>query len=261
MSRVIKRYAAQLMANSASKTYKSEAPVLFSSPAAVHERRRLRNRVGLLAYKRGMIPWYEPGGAHHACTVLEVDRCQVTDVKSAEKHGYNAVQLGCGAIAVKNTTRPMLGHFARSKVAPKRHIAEFQVRSSSALLDLGTELSAEHLIPGQYVDIQARTKGKGFQGVMKRWGFAGMGASHGVSGVHRSAGSTGQNTDPARVFPGKKMAGRMGFDYRTMQNLMVVDVDSANGLIIVKGHVPGAKGRLVKITDAVKKPLPQSPKE
>lgn len=260
MSRVVKRYV-QLMANSVANTYKSEAPILFSSPIAVHERRRLRNRVGLLAYKRGMIPWYEPSGAHYACTLLEVDRCQVTDVKSFEKHGYNAIQLGCGAIATKNATRPMLGHFARSKVAPKRHIAEFQVRSSSGLLPLGTELSADHLLPGQFVDIQARTKGKGFQGVMKRWGFGGMNASHGVSGVHRSAGSTGQNTDPARVFPGKKMAGRMGFDNCTIQNLKVLDIDKDNGLIIVKGHVPGARGRLVKITDAVKKPLPIAPKE
>ncbi|PRT54061.1 54S ribosomal protein L9, mitochondrial [Wickerhamiella sorbophila] len=256
--RVFKRFMAQLTAKSVVNTYQSEAPALFESAAAAHARRRLRNRVGLLAYKRGMVPYYLPDGTHFACTVLEVDRCQVTDVKTADKHGYFAVQLGIGSRKVKNTTRPMLGHFARSEVAPKRHLVEFQVRDESGLLPLGSELKADHLIPGQFVDVKSRTKGKGFQGVMKRWGFGGMSASHGTSGVHRSAGSTGQNTDPARVFPGKKMAGRMGYDFRTVQNLQILEVDADNGLILVRGSIGGADGRLVKITDAVKKPLPKA---
>lgn len=249
---------AQLTANSVASTLKSETPVLFSSPEAVHTRRRLRNRVGLLGYKRGMVPYFDPvTGAHHACTVIEIDRCQVVDVKTQEKHGYYALQLGCGAKTVKNVTRPMLGHFSRAQVAPKRDVQEFQLRGKEGLLPLGAEIKPSHLIVGQFVDIRSKTKGKGFQGVMKRWGFAGQPASHGVSVVHRSAGSTGQNTDPARVFPGKKMAGRMGFDNRTIQNLEVLEVDDTNGLVLIKGHVGGPPGRLVKITDAIKRPLPQ----
>lgn len=258
MNNLVKK-APQLTANSVLNTFKSQTPVLFNSAEAAHERRRLRNRVGLLAYKRGMVPFYLPDGTHWPCTLLEVDRLQVTDVKTKEKHGYYAVQLGVGERHLKNTTRPMLGHFARAQVAPKMNVMEFQVRDESGLLPLGSEVSADHLIVGQYVDVKAKSKGKGFQGVMKRWGFGGMPASHGHSAVHRSAGSTGQNTDPARVFPGKKMAGRMGYDNRTVQNLQVVQVDAENGLVLVKGAVPGAPGRLVKITDAIKKPLPREP--
>ena len=248
---------AQLTANSVASTFKSEAPALFTSPEVVHARRRLRNRVGLLGYKRGMVTHYDENGTRTPCTVIEIDRCQVSDVKTQEKHGYYAVQLACGAKSVKNVTRPMFGHFARAEVAPKRDVAEFHLRDASGLRKLGELMQPSHLIVGQYVDIQSKTKGKGFQGVMKRWGFGGQPASHGVSVVHRSAGSTGQNTDPARVFPGKKMAGRDGFETRTVQNLKIMEVDDENGLVLVKGHVAGAKGRLVKITDAIKKPLPR----
>lgn len=257
MSRVSRAlYAAQLTAKSVANTFKSEPPKLFSSPEAAHERRRLRNRVGVLGYKRGMVPWYDADGTHHAATVIEVDRCQVVDVKNQEKHGYWAVQLGVGARPISRTTRPMLGHFARAQVAPKRHIVEFQIRGEEGILPLGTEIEADHLRVGQYVDVKSKTKGKGFQGVMKRWGFSGQPASHGATKVHRSGGSTGQNTDPGRVFPGKKMAGRMGFDFRTVQNLKVLDVDAEKGLVIVQGHVGGPPGRLLRITDAIKKPLP-----
>lgn len=258
MSRIFRRFAAQLTANSVANIYKSEPPVLYNSAEAAHVRRRLRNRVGLLAYKRGMISYFMPDGTHQACTVLEVDRCQVVDVKTKEKHGYFAVQLGIGARSVANTTRPMLGHFSRAKVPPKKELVEFQVRDESGLLPLGAEVTADRLIIGQYVDIKGRTKGKGFQGVMKRWGFSGQPASHGATKVHRHAGSTGQNTDPARVIPGKKMAGRMGYEFRTVQNLQVLETDAAKGIVIVKGHVPGPPGRLLKITDAIKKPLPRN---
>lgn len=249
---------AQLTASTIANVYRGEITPLLTTPSVVHTRRRLRHRVGLLGYKRGMVPYFDKEGKHHACTVIEIDRCQVIDVKTEEKHGYNAVQLGCGAKTTSNVTRPMLGHFARAAVAPKRDIAEFHVRYSHNLPELGTLLKPSQLIVGQYVDIQSKTKGKGFQGVMKRWGFAGQPASHGVSVVHRSAGSIGQCQDPGRVFPGKKMAGRMGFDNRTIQNLQILETDDENGLVLVKGHVAGPPGRLVKITDAIKKPLPRN---
>lgn len=247
---------AQLTANSVANVYRGGVKPLLTDPTVVHTRRRLRHRVGLLGYKRGMVPYFDNEGKKHACTVIEIDRCQVVDVKTEDKHGYNAVQLGCGAKAPSNVTRPMLGHYARAMVAPKRDISEFQVRFKESLPELGTLLKPSQLIVGQFVDIQSKTKGKGFQGVMKRWGFAGQPASHGVSVVHRSAGSIGQCQDPGRVLPGKKMAGRMGFDNRTVQNLQVMEVDDENGLVLVKGHVGGSPGRLVRITDAIKKPLP-----
>ncbi|GMM53184.1 mitochondrial 54S ribosomal protein YmL9 [Starmerella bacillaris] len=247
---------AQLTANSVVRVVKSEAPLLFTSPSVAHERRRLLNRPGLLGYKRGMVPYFKDGKVI-ACTVVEVDRCQVTDVKTAEKHGYYALQLGCGSKKPDNVTRQMLGHFARAEVAPKKNIAEFHVRNENGLLPLGTFLRPSHLKVGQFVDVQSKSRGKGFQGVMKRWGFAGQPASHGVSVVHRSAGSIGQNTDPARVFPGKKMAGRMGFETRTIQNVEVIEVDDANGLVLLKGSIAGADGRFLKISDAIKRPLPK----
>ncbi|ANB15759.1 mitochondrial 54S ribosomal protein YmL9 [Sugiyamaella lignohabitans] len=256
---ITRLYSAKLTARSVIDTYQSEAPILYDSPQAAHRRRLIRRRPGLIAIKRGMVPYYEEDGTHYPCTVLEVDRVQVTDIKTKDKHGYYAVQLGIGNRKYSRVTRPMLGHFARSKVAPKSFVCEFQVKNEQGLLPLGTELTADHFVPGQYVDLKSRSKGKGFQGVMKRWGFKGLGASHGVSKAHRSAGSTGQNQDPGRTFPGKKMAGRMGFDYNTIQNALVVKVDAEKGLILIKGPVSGANGRYVRIADAIKKPFPNVP--
>jgi large subunit ribosomal protein L3 len=254
-----RRFSAKLTATSVLETYPSKAPVLYDSPEAAHRRRLIRRRPGLIAIKRGMVPFYKEDGSQIACTVLEIDRVQVTDVKTKEKHGYYAIQLGIGNRSYKNVTRQMLGHFARAQVAPKSHVWEFQVRDAHGLLPLGTELKADHFVPGQYVDMKSLTKGKGTQGVMKRWGFKGLGASHGVSKAHRSAGSTGQNQDPGRTFPGKKMAGRMGFDFNTIQNALVVKVDAEKGIVLVKGPVSGANGRYVKISDAIKKPFPSIP--
>ena len=186
-------------------------------------------------------------------TVLSVEGLQVVNVKTAEKDGYNAVQLGTGAVKSKNVSKPLKGYFAKAKVEPKKKLWEFRV-SEDCLLSAGSELSVEHFVPGQYVDVCATSNGKGFAGVMKRYNFAGLEASHGVSISHRSHGSTGQRQDPGKVFKGKKMAGHMGAERVTVQNLKVVSVDSARGLIMVKGGVPGSENTWVRITDAVKKP-------
>ena len=191
--------------------------------------------------------------SHVPVTVLSVDGLQVVNVKTAEKDGYNAVQLGTGAIKAKNVTKPMKGYFAKAKVEPKKKLSEFRV-SEDCLLSVGDELSVEHFVAGQYVDVCATSIGKGFAGVMKRHNFAGLEASHGVSISHRSHGSTGQRQDPGKVFKGKKMAGHLGAERVTVQNLKVVAIDAVRGLIMVKGGVPGSENTWVRVTDAVKKP-------
>ena len=188
-------------------------------------------------------------------TVLQVENCQVVAQKTKEKHGYTAVQLGVGAAKAKNVSKPMRGHFAKAKVEPKRKLVEFRVEENG-LLEPGVELVASHFVPGQFVDISGHTVGKGFAGVMKRWNFAGLEATHGVSVSHRSHGSTGQRQDPGRVFKGKKMAGHMGTTRITTQNLEIVSVDDDKGFILVKGNVPGAKNGFLEIKDAVKKGSP-----
>ena len=210
-------------------------------------------RTGLIAKKLGMSRIFEADGTHVPVTVLSVDGLQVVNVKTAEKDGYNAVQLGTGAIKAKNVTKPMKGYFAKANVEPKKKLGEFRV-SEDCLLSVGDELSVEHFVAGQYVDVCATSIGKGFAGVMKRHNFAGLEASHGVSISHRSHGSTGQRQDPGKVFKGKKMAGHMGAERVTVQNLKVVTVDPSKGLIMVKGGVPGSENTWVRITDAVKKP-------
>ena len=177
---------------------------------------------------------------------------KVVAVKTVEKDGYTAVQLGTGAIKAKNVSKPMKGHFAKANVEPKKKLGEFRV-SEDCLLSVGNELSVEHFVPGQYVDVCATSIGKGFAGVMKRHNFAGLEATHGVSISHRSHGSTGQRQDPGKVFKGKKMAGHMGAERVTVQNLKVVAIDAARGLIMVKGAVPGCENTWVRVTDAVKK--------
>ncbi|HYD27767.1 50S ribosomal protein L3, partial [Brevundimonas sp.] len=183
------------------------------------------------------------------------DNCQVVAVRTEDKDGYTAVQLGAGAIKVKNVTKPMRGHFAKARVEPKRKLVEFRV-TPDALIDVGAELSAAHFVPGQFVDVQGTSIGKGFAGAMKRWNFGGLRATHGVSVSHRSHGSTGNRQDPGRTFPGKKMAGHLGQEVVTTQNLTVFRVDADRGLIMIKGAVPGHEGTWVKIRDAVKKARP-----
>jgi large subunit ribosomal protein L3 len=213
-------------------------------------------RTGLIAEKVGMTRVFDAEGAHVPVTVLKMDGCQVVAVRTAEKDGYTAVQLGLGKAKVKNVTKPMRGHFAKAKVEPKRRLVEFRV-SAEALLDVGAELSATHFLPGQYVDVTANSIGKGFAGVMKRHNFGGLRATHGVSVSHRSHGSTGNRQDPGRTFPGKLMAGHMGAARVTTQNLKIVSVDAERGLILVQGSVPGAAGGYVLVADAKKRSAPK----
>lgn len=210
-------------------------------------------RTGLIAKKLGMSRVFEADGTHVPVTVLQVEGLQVVDVKTMEKGGYNAVQLGTGAIKAKNVSKPLKGHFAKANVEPKKKLAEFRV-SEDCLLNVGDELSVEHFVVGQFVDCCSTSRGKGFAGAMKRHNFAGLEASHGVSISHRSHGSTGQNQNPGRVFKGKKMAGHMGDERVTVQNLKVVSVDTLKGLLMVKGGVPGGENAWVYVTDAVKIP-------
>lgn len=213
-------------------------------------------RTGVIAQKVGMTRLFTDEGSHVPVTVLKLDQCQVVAVRTAEKDGYTAVQLGVGKAKVKNVGKPMRGHFAKAKLEPKRKLAEFRV-SADALLDVGAEITAAHFVAGQFVDVAGVTVGKGFQGVMKRWNFRGLEASHGVSISHRSHGSTGQRQDPGRTFPGKKMAGHLGVERVTTQNLKIIATDIARGLVMVQGAVPGSAGGYVRITDAVKRKLPK----
>ena len=213
-------------------------------------------RTGVITEKLGMTRVFDPSGSHVPVTVLKVDGCQVVAQRTAERDGYVALQLGLGKAKVKNVGKPMRGHFAKAKVEPKRKIVEFRV-SPDALIDVGAEISAAHFVPGQYVDVSGVSIGKGFAGAMKRWNFAGLEASHGVSISHRSHGSTGGRQDPGRTFKNKKMAGHLGVERVTVQNLRVVATDVERGLIMIKGAVPGAPGGYVLIRDAAKRPLPK----
>ena len=212
-------------------------------------------RTGLIAQKLGMTRAFRDDGSHVPVTVLRVDNCQVVAVKTAESDGYTALQLGVGTAKVKNVSKSMRGHFARSRVEPKRKLAEFRV-SDDALIDVGAELTADHFIAGQHVDVVGTSIGKGFAGAMKRHNFGGLEASHGVSISHRSHGSTGNSQDPGRVFKGKKMAGHLGDARTTVQNLAVHSTDAERGLILLAGAVPGSKGGYVLVSDAKKRPAP-----
>ena len=213
-------------------------------------------RSGLIAQKVGMTRVFTDDGQHVPVTVLKVDSCQVVAVRTEDKDGYTAVQLGAGAIKVKNVTKPQRGHFAKARVEPKRKLVEFRV-DSDALIEVGAELSAAHFVPGQFVDVTGTSIGKGFAGPMKRWNFGGLRATHGVSVSHRSHGSTGNRQDPGKVFKNKKMAGHLGDEKVTVLNLKVVSVDEDRGLIFLKGSVPGAEGAWLRIRDAVKKKAPE----
>ncbi len=213
-------------------------------------------RTGLIARKEGMTRIFDEDGRHIPVTVLKVDECQVTAVRTEEKDGYVAVQLGAGKAKVKRTSKQNRGRFAKAKVEPKKKLAEFRV-SNENILEVGAEIGANHYIAGQYVDVTGTSIGKGFAGAMKRHNFGGMRATHGVSVSHRAHGSTGQCQDPGRVFKGKKMAGLMGAERVTTQSLEIVGVDLEDNLILVKGAVPGAKQGWVLINDAVKKAAPE----
>ncbi|MBB3764286.1 50S ribosomal protein L3 [Sphingomicrobium lutaoense] len=210
-------------------------------------------RTGVIAKKMGMTRLFQEDGRHVPVTVLQLDELQVVGRREQDKDGYTAVALGAGKAKAKNVAKPQRAAFGKAEVEPKQKVVEFRV-AEDALLDVGTEITADHFAPGQKVDIQGVTQGKGFAGAMKRWGFGGLRATHGVSISHRSHGSTGNRQDPGRVFKGKKMAGHMGARNRTQQNLEIVRTDAERGLLFVKGSVPGSKGGWLMVTDAVKLP-------
>src|SRR6201994_2932845 len=213
-------------------------------------------RTGVIAKKLGMTRFFDEAGSHVPVTVLALDGCQVVGQRTKDKDGYVALQLGAGAKKAKNTNQALRGQFAKALVEPKRTVGEFHV-SEDMLIEIGAELTADHFVPGQKVDIQGVTKGKGFAGGMKRWNFGGLRATHGVSVSHRSIGSTGGRQDPGKTWKNKKMAGHMGVDRITTLNLRVVQTDVARGLILVEGAVPGSKGGWISVRDAVKKALPK----
>ena len=196
---------------------------------------------------------FQADGRHVPVTVLQLEELQVVGRREADRDGYTAVQLGAGKAKAKNVAKPQRAAFGKAKVEPKAKLAEFRV-AEDALLDIGASISADHFVAGQLVDVCGVTQGKGFAGAMKRWGFKGLRATHGVSVSHRSHGSTGQRQDPGKVFKNKKMAGHMGARNRTQQNLEVVRTDPVRGLIFIKGSVPGSKGGWVSVEDAVKLP-------
>jgi large subunit ribosomal protein L3 len=213
-------------------------------------------RSGVIAQKMGMMRVFTDAGEHVPVTVLRLGNCQVVAHRTKDKNGYVALQLGAGTRKVKNVVKAERGHFAIAKVEPKRKVAEFRV-SEDAVIPVGAEITADHFVVGQFVDVTGTSIGKGFAGPMKRWNFGGLRASHGVSISHRSHGSTGGRQDPGKTFKNKKMAGHLGVDRVTTLNLKVVQTDVARGLILVEGAVPGAKGGWITVRDAVKKALPK----
>jgi large subunit ribosomal protein L3 len=212
-------------------------------------------RSGVLAQKVGMMRLFTDAGEHVPVTVLRLGNCQVVGHRSKDKNGYVALQLGAGARKVQRANRADRGHFAVAKVEPKRKLAEFRV-DDNALIPVGAEITADHFVVGQFVDVTGTSTGKGFAGGMKRWNFSGLRATHGVSISHRSIGSTGGRQDPGKTFKNKKMPGHLGVDRVTTLNLKVMQTDVERGLILVEGAVPGVKGGWILVRDAIKKKLP-----
>ena len=208
-------------------------------------------RTGVIAKKMGMTRLFQDDGRHVPVTVLALESLQVVARREESRDGYNAVQLGAGSSKAKNLSKPQRGHFGKAEVEPKAQVAEFRV-AEDALLDIGATISADHFVAGQMVDVAGVTQGKGFAGGMKRWGFGGLRATHGVSVSHRSLGSTGNRQDPGRTFKGKKMPGHLGQETVTTLNLTVFRVDAERGLIMLRGAVPGTEGTWVRIRDAIK---------
>ena len=213
-------------------------------------------RSGVIAQKVGMMRVFTEAGEHVPATVLRLGNCQVIAHRTKERDGYVALQLGSGARKVANVSKAERGHFAAAKVEPKRKLVEFRV-DEKELIPVGAEITADHFVVGQYVDVTGTSIGKGFAGGMKRWNFGGLRATHSVSVSHRSIGSTGGRQDPGKTFKNKKMAGHMGVERVTTLNLKVVMTDVERGLIFVEGAVPGAKGGWITLRDAVKKALPK----
>jgi large subunit ribosomal protein L3 len=213
-------------------------------------------RSGIIAQKVGMTRIFTDSGVHVPVTVLKVDHCEVVAHRTDEKNGYTAVQVGVGFAKVKNVTRAQRGHFAVANVEPKQKLAEFRVEAAD-LIPVGAEITVDHFVVGQFVDVTGTSTGKGFAGGMKRWNFRGLRATHGVSVSHRSIGSTGGRQDPGKTFKNKKMPGHMGAERITTQNLRVVLTDVERGLITVEGAVPGVKGGFIYVRDAVKRELPK----
>jgi len=213
-------------------------------------------RSGVIAQKVGMTRVFTDAGEHVPVTVLRLGQCQVVAHRTKDKDGYVALQLGSGGRKVKNVPKAERGHFAVAKVEPKRRVAEFRV-SDDAVIPVGAEITADHFVVGQFVDVTGTTIGKGYAGAMKRWNFGGLRATHGVSISHRSIGGTGGRQDPGKTFKNKKMAGHLGDERVTTLNLKVVQTDVERGLILVEGAVPGAKGGWIMVRDAVKKALPK----
>lgn len=213
-------------------------------------------RSGVIAQKVGMTRIFTDSGVHVPVTVLKVDHCEVVAHRTDEKNGYTAVQVGVGLAKVKNVSRAQRGHFAVAKVEPKQKLAEFRVDAAD-MIPVGAEITVDHFVVGQFVDVTGTSTGKGFAGGMKRWNFGGLRATHGVSVSHRSIGSTGGRQDPGKTFKNKKMPGHMGTDRITTQNLRVVQTDLSRGLIMVEGAVPGVKGGYIFVRDAVKRQLPK----
>ena len=212
-------------------------------------------RTGVIAKKLGMTRVFAEDGAHVPVTVLQLDGCQVVGQRTQERDGYVALQLGAGSKKAKNTNKAQREIYAKAEVEPKAYVTEFRI-DADGMLDIGAELTADHFVAGQKVDIQGLTIGKGFAGAMKRWNFGGMRATHGVSVSHRAHGSTGNRQDPGKTFKNKKMAGHLGQETVTQQNLTVFRVDVERGLILIKGAVPGHDGTFLKVRDAIKKARP-----
>jgi len=213
-------------------------------------------RSGVIAQKVGMTRVYNDAGENIPVTVLKVDNCQVVAHRTVETNGYVALQIGVGKAKVKNVSKAERGRFAVAQVEPKKKLAEFRV-DDKGLIPVGAEITADHFVAGQFVDVTGTTTGKGFAGGMKRWNFGGLRATHGVSVSHRSIGSTGGRQDPGKTFKNKKMPGHMGAETVTTQNLKVVSTDADRGLILVQGAVPGVNGGWIRIRDAVKRALPK----
>jgi large subunit ribosomal protein L3 len=209
-------------------------------------------RSGIIAQKVGMTRIFTDAGEHIPVTVLKMEKLQVLSHRTEENNGYTAIQVGVGTRKPSRLRKSERGTFAVAEVEPKRKLAEFRV-SPANLIEQGAEITADHFVPGQFVDVTGTSQGKGFQGAMKRWNFGGLRATHGVSVTHRALGSTGQRQDPGKVFKGKKMAGHMGDERITTQNLVVVKTDVDRGLLMIRGAVPGSKGGWVIVRDAVKK--------
>ena len=283
----------KLTTNNNKRTYASQAKAvdaLFKRPLPHKTQEQLiksaqrfgPKRPGLIAVKAGMTCDWDEWGKRHPLTVLWIDDNQIVQVKTEENEGYSAVQVGSGYKKPKSVTKPELGHFIKAQVPIKRFLSEFRVTPPTMKMykedeegdddddnnnldvetveikgareyKVGEELNANHFFAGQYVDVQGVTSGKGFAGPMKRWGFSGQPASHGNTKKHRAHGSIGQCQDPGRVFKGKKMAGQMGGRKRTVQNCFVYKIDSERNLVYVRGQVPGRKGSIVKVRDALRK--------